>query len=339
MSWMPGEDLLKRLWETIEKTGAGLASPWQIRREGKARADVRRHELLVEAQTMAAIDAWKRGGASLKAGDDGLLQVSHASPPLLAAPPAESAAVTDGALAIAAEREVPQFIEHSLTRAAVIEAEHTINLRAAIREAEEIVAAAAAPQEPRPEAPPPSDDWVSAWREGAERVSDEELRKLWARLLASEVVSPGAFSLRTLAFVRTLNHADAEAIRSLAQFVAGSDRIFKAPNALEAAGLNFTKLLHLEEIGLLSGVSGVGGLQVQYDVPAGNRLLVVIRNRAEFFRAAERKQISLPCYKLTSIGSEVVKLDVSSAVPEAYLNEVRQMFNAHGLTPAPVQFT
>lgn len=339
MTWMPGEDLLKRLWETIEKTGAGLASPWQIRREGKARADVRRHELLVEAQTKAAIDAWKRGDASLRAGDSGLLQVAHIAPPLLAAPSADTAASAEGALAIDAARELPHFVEHSLTRAAVTEAEQTINLRAAIREAEEIIADAAAPPKTDPNAPPPADDWVSAWREGAERVSDEELRKLWARLLVDEVVSPGAFSLRTLGFVRTLGHADAHLIRRLAQFVVDGDKIFKTPKSLEASGLDFNKLLHLEEIGLLSGVSGVGGLQVRYDVPARNRLLISFRGRAELFYTEQRKQFSMPFYKLTSVGAEMIKLDLPQIAPQAYLAEVRSLLGERGLNPASLRFT
>lgn len=337
MAWMPGEDLLKRLWETVEKTGAGLASPWQIRREGKARADVRRHELLVEAQTLAAIDAWRRGEAALKAGDGGLLQVEHSSPPLLAAPDADTFTSADGALAIAATREVPRFVEHSLTRSAVIEAEQTINLRAAIREAEEIVAAAAASQQAKPDAPPPADDWVSAWREGAERVSDEELRKLWARLLVNEVVAPGAYSLRTLAFVRTLDHADARLIRSLSVLVADGGKVFKTPGYLQAAGLDFSKLIHLEEIGLLSGVSGVGGLEVQYDFPGNGRILVVFRSGPVFFYSDQPKSFSLPCYKLTSIGAEIVKLEPPGPIPQQYLAEVSKLFEAKGLRPTPIR--
>lgn len=334
MAWMPGEDLLKRLWETIEKTGAGLASPWQIRREGKARADVRRHELLVEAQTKAAIDAWRSGDVALKTGEDGLLQVAHASPRLLSAPATDTVTSDDGTLAIAASREVPHFVEHSLTRAAVTEAEQTINLRAAIREAEEIVAAAA--QQPQPDLPPPADDWVNAWREGAERVSDEELRKVWARLLVNEVIAPGAYSLRTLAFVRTLDHADARLIRTLSSLVADGARVFKTPEYLRAAGLDFSELIHLEEIGLLSGVSGLG-LQVQYEVPGNSRIAVVFRSGAVFFYPDQPKNFSLPCYKLTSIGAEIVKLEPPSPVPQQYLTEVSKQFEEQGLKRTPIR--
>jgi hypothetical protein len=39
------------VWGTFEKLGTGFLSPIQIRREGKARADVRRYEALRDAET------------------------------------------------------------------------------------------------------------------------------------------------------------------------------------------------------------------------------------------------------------------------------------------------
>ena len=47
----PGEQLVIRIWETMERLGVGLLSPRQIKREGKARAQVRRDELLLDART------------------------------------------------------------------------------------------------------------------------------------------------------------------------------------------------------------------------------------------------------------------------------------------------
>jgi hypothetical protein len=48
---IPGERLLIKIWQTVFDRGvSGLLSPLQIRREGKARADVRRLELLTLAQ-------------------------------------------------------------------------------------------------------------------------------------------------------------------------------------------------------------------------------------------------------------------------------------------------
>ena len=53
---MLGEQLLIKMWETLIKEGIGsLASPWQIKRQGRAHAEVRKEELLLLAQ--AEVDA------------------------------------------------------------------------------------------------------------------------------------------------------------------------------------------------------------------------------------------------------------------------------------------
>jgi len=52
----PGEKLVIKLWETLAEKGIGsLLSPWQAGREGRARNEVRRHEILMLAQ--AEMDA------------------------------------------------------------------------------------------------------------------------------------------------------------------------------------------------------------------------------------------------------------------------------------------
>ena len=55
----PGEELVIRLWETLVERGiGGLLRPWQIRREGMARLDVRRQEVLM----LAAAELVRPGG-------------------------------------------------------------------------------------------------------------------------------------------------------------------------------------------------------------------------------------------------------------------------------------
>lgn len=59
---MLGEKLLIKLWDTLAKDGVGsLASPWQIKREGKAHAEVRREEMLMMAQTEVEVEQIKQG--------------------------------------------------------------------------------------------------------------------------------------------------------------------------------------------------------------------------------------------------------------------------------------
>ena len=61
---LTGEKLIIKLWETIAEKGiVSLLSPWQIKRQGRARNEVRREELLTIAQVeleMADIRAGRK---------------------------------------------------------------------------------------------------------------------------------------------------------------------------------------------------------------------------------------------------------------------------------------
>ena len=49
---MLGEKLLTKIWRTVAGDGiAGLAAPWQIKREGRAHVEVQRQEMLTLAQS------------------------------------------------------------------------------------------------------------------------------------------------------------------------------------------------------------------------------------------------------------------------------------------------
>lgn len=52
----PGEKLIIKLWETLIDKGIGsLLRPWQIKRDGRARSEVRREELLMLAQAESEV--------------------------------------------------------------------------------------------------------------------------------------------------------------------------------------------------------------------------------------------------------------------------------------------
>ena len=57
---------------------------------------------------------------------------------------------------------------------------------------------------------PVDHDWTARFFDNAKDVSDEEMQKLWAKLLAGEVESPGRASLRTLDILRNMTQKEAE---------------------------------------------------------------------------------------------------------------------------------
>jgi hypothetical protein len=63
---------------------------------------------------------------------------------------------------------------------------------------------------------PPKADWMSGYVDGCQDVSDEEMQGWWARLLAKQVVKPGAFSRRTVSLCRDMERSDLIAFERLA---------------------------------------------------------------------------------------------------------------------------
>src|SRR5580700_8270659 len=109
----PGEQFIIRVWETMERCGVGLLSPAQIKREGKARAEVRRAELLLDARTRQDLEDVKAGRKWLDERGH-LLPAPHReenrAEPTLLIPPMEPNAL----LELAAQREAVRATEKLL---------------------------------------------------------------------------------------------------------------------------------------------------------------------------------------------------------------------------------
>ena len=93
--------------------------------------------------------------------------------------------------------------------------------------------------------------------EHARLVSDDEMQRLWAKVLAGEVNKPGSFSKRTLEFPSTLEKDEAHLFTRLCSFVV-SDLGLPTPVILNhdasiyvQLGINYNSLSHLESIGLI----------------------------------------------------------------------------------------
>jgi len=62
-------------------------------------------------------------------------------------------------------------------------------------------------------------DWLNTFAQYAEKKSNEDVQRIWAKILASEIRQPGSSSLRTLYFLASVNSKDANRIVSAFSFV------------------------------------------------------------------------------------------------------------------------
>jgi len=143
-------------------------------------------------------------------------------------------------------------------------------------------------------------DWMNEFFDHGKNVSNEELRHLLARLLAGEVGSPGAFSRRTLATVRTLSAGEVQLFqKALACFWRsegqGVEPMHFSPQQLDPFSIR--ESLVLSDAGLLQPYAGqLFSLEPDRVLIYGpQRLIVYQRER-------------VPSFLLTSVGEELATI-------------------------------
>lgn len=298
MDW-PGEKLVIKLWETLAEKGVGsLLSPWQTTRDGKARIELRRQEMLMLAQ--AEVDAADIRAGRKRIDRDGRLL-------LLTCETSDNDPVaTDSIERIEPRISLPSLVSVHQRSSAAEDARKEINSTKAVIYAEEVLSS-------DPQTPPDrdiDDDWILTWRDYAGGVSTEDLQRLWGKVLAGEVKSPGTYSLRTLEFLKGLSKAEAEKIGKLASF-AIDGRIIRSLNQhLEEQGITFNLLLEMQELGLLAGVESVG-FKTMYKSWASERFVVALRSNGKALVVEDddaAKVLSLDIYLLTGVGQQLLGL-------------------------------
>lgn len=100
------------------------------------------------------------------------------------------------------------------------------------------------------------DDWIINFFDKCRIVSNDEMQKLWSRILAGEANTPGSFTKRTVNFLSDLDKAEADLFTKLCGFVWIIGNLTPLVFNHQAKiynnhGITFDSLSHLESIGLL----------------------------------------------------------------------------------------
>ncbi len=292
---LPGEKLVIKLWETLAEKGVGsLLSPWQAGRDGRARIEVRRQEILILAQAEKDAADIRAGKKQLRA--DGTLLLSDF----------QQTTTHDGVERIEPTLVVSDAIEYGTRAAANAAARSEINASKAILFAEEQLANDM-------QSPPTRDideDWLFMWREYAGKVSTEDLQRLWGSVLAGEIKAPGRYSIRTLEVLKTLSKPEAEMISRLASYVI-AERVTRSQSAyLDSKGLNFSTLLELQELGVISGVEAIGVNSTFKSVVEEKFVKAFIsHNKALIVEHDDpTRTLKFEVYILTTVGRQIIGL-------------------------------
>jgi hypothetical protein len=294
MAW-PGEQLLIRLWETLSDKGIGsLLKPGQIKRVGLASIEVDRAKALVDAQTQRDVEDIRLGRKEVS---DFKLSLRFAGETSISSGELrriEPTVTIESANKEAESRLLRDTIRHEINTAnSIVYAEELLKDDTTVPPAENI-----------------NDDWLYRWRDYTGNVSSDDLQRMWGKVLAGEVKAPGTYSLRCLDFLRNLSQEEAALIESMCSLVI--DSFIWRPTVSYDLPIQFDRLLDLEELGLLTGVSSTGlSVTVTDDhtthlgwirplVSNGKCLVVKNDNKSA--------SLSIPVYTITRLGKQIIGL-------------------------------
>jgi hypothetical protein len=165
--------------------------------------------------------------------------------------------------------------------------------------------AAAAPQGQTENAQASTDvdeDWLNVFEKYAEEASTERMQTLWARVLAGEIRTPKAFSLKTLRFLSELDQETATLFEKYIPFICNDSALLIA---LHREGQILSEMFHLEDAGLLTGVNGDLELKISF---LNGQEFLTNQQREVLLSAGSDISLVIPCLRLTKIGIEISKI-------------------------------
>jgi hypothetical protein len=165
--------------------------------------------------------------------------------------------------------------------------------------AEEQQAAGAGP------APDLDEDWLNTFERFAEDASTERLQKLWGRVLAGEIKSKGTYSKRTLRFIAELDNQAASSCQEVARHLIGD---FIPRRAEYNEGPVFQALFEVQQLGLLDGATGIGGLSKHFTLSGAGTSLIHGRTLCLLLEGAPGTKMEFSAAVLTGTGREVFGL-------------------------------
>ena len=154
----------------------------------------------------------------------------------------------------------------------------------------------------------PDPDWTARFFDCVQDVSSEDMQKLWAKILAGEVESPGRTSLRTLDVLRNMTKKEAEMFNSICNLAIENSFVFYDRSVKGFPELEYAKLLHLQDCGLLNLGFGqamnvsFGYGEVERFMSYQNGGLVIVRDQSE-----QAMSFRLDCLVFSSVGKELLQ--------------------------------
>ena len=102
---------------------------------------------------------------------------------------------------------------------------------------------------------PVEQGWINRFFDSVANVSDEDLQKLWGKVLAGEIKQPKSYSLRTLETLKNMSKYEAvlfEKVATLATTMYGNLLLTSKTEILRKYDISYDDILCLDECGLIN---------------------------------------------------------------------------------------
>lgn len=148
------------------------------------------------------------------------------------------------------------------------------------------------------------DDWMNAFFRFSGEASSDDMRVLWARVLAGEAHAPGSFSRRTLLSISTLDLYTATQYQNISKRRVGSQGSFLRPHSFDNE--TYPSIQILSEFGLITGFDAPGTV-VTFKTEGR---YCFIRFSAAFLvlRMKDNRDVELPAIHATRAGREILSI-------------------------------
>ena len=164
-------------------------------------------------------------------------------------------------------------------------------------------------------------DWATRFFNTIQDISDEEMKLIWGKLLAGELKSPGAYSLRAIELLKNLTSEEALLFTEASKFAlrrAHEIIIIQSDNINNDFGLTFDKILTLTDAGLLKPI-----IDTAIDLAPLNGAEEAIFTYGNYaVKAIVKAEGQIATYIYTTAGSQIFKLIDTPEVNLDYLKKV-----------------
>lgn len=153
-----------------------------------------------------------------------------------------------------------------------------------------------------------SEDWLFSFFNSVQNISDEDMQRLWGKVLAGEIKKPNTFSLRSLDALSKMTKREAQIFNELRPYIIsyrGDWAILNDDAVNKKYNIPYGKILTMSECGLIDSSAL---MSITLTITPEYQFEVVYDMELLKSNNTEEKKVSIPIYKLTQTGIDILSV-------------------------------